>query len=353
MAHLIDNSKGKDAFVSFEAPAWHGLGVVLHNPISARDALQQGGLDYEVIKLPNIHGLPDGNNGINYKVSEDSFFTFRTDVNAILGSKLGKDYNVMQNIEALNIVDKILDNGTASIETAGAIDEGRKVFICLRVKQDIIVNGNDTIKQYVLIATSHDGSMSITAMPTNIRVVCNNTLTAALRGCHDKIKIRHTANAQERLKEAAKVLNLIAQNTTANTENYNLMRSIVISKQEMWNYFGNVFCTPQEIKLMQDGGKPKDVISTKKQNILDGVFDAALTGQGHSLAMAGNDHTMWSAYNGITDFMTRRRFNGVNERANSMLFGGTAEVIERAGVLALNKSKIQPMHKTNFNFDLN
>jgi hypothetical protein len=75
MAHLIDNSKGFNAFVSFAAPAWHGLGTVLNSPVSTLDALQQGGLNYNVLKLPNIHYLPNGEEII----SEDSFFTVRTD----------------------------------------------------------------------------------------------------------------------------------------------------------------------------------------------------------------------------------------------------------------------------------
>ncbi len=201
MAHKIDNSKGFSAFVSFQAPAWHGLGEVFTEQISTLDALKRGGLDYQVLKLPNIHYLPNGEE----LISEDSFFTVRTDVNKVLGSRLGKDYEVLQNIEALNVVDEILQSGSATIETAGAINEGRKAFICLKVNKDIIVGDSDTVNQYVLIATSHDGSMSITATPTNVRVVCNNTLTAALQGAKGAIKIR-SGTHQERTKDCMKRL---------------------------------------------------------------------------------------------------------------------------------------------------
>jgi phage/plasmid-like protein (TIGR03299 family) len=173
MAHKIDNSKGFNAFVSFAQAAWHGLGKVLTNAISTEDALNQGGLNYQVLKLPNVHCLPNGEE----LISEESFFTVRTDVNKVLGAKLGRDYEVLQNVEALNVVDEILQSGTATIETAGAIDDGRKVFICLKINKGITVGSNDQICQYLLIATSHDGSLSITVMPTNVRVVCNNTLS--------------------------------------------------------------------------------------------------------------------------------------------------------------------------------
>lgn len=344
MAHLIDNSKGFNAFVSFAAPAWHGLGTVLNNPINTEDALNQGGLNYNVLKLPNIHCLPNGEE----LISEESFFTVRTDVNKILGSRLGKDYEVMQNVEALNIIDEILQKGTATIETAGAIDEGKKVFICLKVAKDIIVGSQDAVKQYVLIATSHDGSLSITAMPTNVRVVCNNTLAAALRGSQDKVKIRHTVNAQNRLAEAMRVMKLMSDNTAVNEANYNEMAANIISKDQMFNYFGNVFCTSAEIRQLQSGMRAKEVLSSRKQNILSEVLNFANRGQGQAITMKGNDFTMWGAYNAITGYITRKKYSSPSDRANSMLFGSAAETIEAAGTLALAPAKIQPLHKTGF-----
>lgn len=344
MAHNIDNSKGFNAFVSFAAPAWHGLGTVLNNAVTTADALQQGGLNYDVLKLPNIHMLPNGEE----LISTDSFFTVRTDVNKVLGSRLGKDYQVLQNIEALNVVDEILQSGTATIETAGAIDEGRKVFICLKINKAIIVDGNDTVNQYVLIANSHDGSLAITAMNTNIRVVCNNTLTAALRGAQDKIKIRHTKNADVRLNEAAKIMKLITDNSAANEDNYNAMKQMVISKETMFDYFGNVFCTPQEIKELQAGTKAQQVLSTRKQNTMAEVLNFATKGQGQSIAMKGNDFTMWAAYNAVTGYVTRKKYSSASDRANSLLFGAAGETIESAGVLALSPAKIQPLRKVDF-----
>jgi phage/plasmid-like protein (TIGR03299 family) len=344
MAHLIDNSKGFNAFVSYQAAAWHGLGKIMDTAISTEQALNEGGLNFDVIKLPNIHYLPNGSEII----SEDSFFTCRTDVNKVLGSKLGKDYEVLQNIEALNVVDEILQSGTATIETAGAINEGRKVFICLKVNQDLIVGSTDKVQQYVLVATSHDGTMSTTVTPTNVRVVCNNTLTAALNGAKGAIKIRHTSNQAMRLSEAAKVLNLIKENTEINTANYNRMREIAITKNDLMNYFGNIFCSEKEIKQLQAGLRVNDVLSTRKQNQLLEVAGFASKGVGQTEALTGKDGlNMWYAYNAVTGYITRKKYSSVDDRANSMLFGAAAATIQDAGVLALNPDKIQPLHKVN------
>lgn len=348
MAHKIDNSKGFNAFISFAQPAWHGLGQIFTEKLTTKQAIEAGGLDYSVIKLPNIHFLPDGREII----SDDSFFTLRTDVNKVLGSRLGKDYTVLQNFEALNLIDEILQTGAATIETAGAIDEGRRVFVCLKVDKSIFIGDTDEVKQYVLFANSHDGSLAITATPTNVRVVCNNTLAAALRGAAGAIKIRHTTNAGERLNEAAKVLRLINGNTGVNADNYGAMAENRISKEEMFNYFGNVFCTPDEIKKIQSGSKADDLLSTRKKNILSDVLTFAQTGTGQNLANSGGLN-MWGAYNAVTGYITRKKYSSPDDRANSMIFGSAAATIQRAGELALAPELIKPMHKTNLAGGLN
>lgn len=350
MAHLIDNSKGFNAFVSFAAPAWHGLGKVFNEAISTEQALNEAGLNYDVLKLPNVHLLPNGEE----LISENSFFTVRTDVNKVLGDKLGKDYTVLQNIEALNIVDEILQSGTATIETAGAIDGGKKTFVCLKINREIIVGSSDVTKQYVLIANAHDGSMAITGLPTNIRVVCNNTLTAALgEKSAEKIRIRHSGNASDRLREAAKILQLINTKTEVNTANYNKMAETVISKEQMFNYFGNIFLDESEIKELQTGKRAAQVLSSRKQNVLAGVLDFANRGVGQAQTMKGTDFTAWSAYNAVTGYITRKKYSSADDRAESMLFGTAAKQIHEAGVLAMNPAKIKPLHKISFGNNLN
>jgi len=351
MAHLIDNSKGFNAFVSYAKPALHGLGSIFIERLNTLQALEHSGCNFDVLKLPNIHSLP---NGIEL-ISEESFFTVRTDVNNVLGSRLGKDYTVLQNIEAFNLVDEILNAGTATIETAGAIDEGRKVFICLKANKDIIVDGSDVVKQYILITNSHDGSLALTVMSTNVRVVCNNTLSAALRvgGKSDKIRIRHTANAADRMKEAVKVLDLIKDNTEINTANYEAMKANIVSKEQMLDYFGNIFFNAEEVAKLQRGVKMQNFISTRKQNILIDVLNFANRGTGQVEALNNGNINMWSSYNAITGYLTRKKYETANDRANSLLFGTDASRIEEAGVLALTPTKIKPLRKIATDFNLN
>lgn len=342
MAHLLDYSKKFYAFVHTGAAAWHGLGQSFDGDLSTREALQLGGLDFEVYKSPNIHCLP---NGEQIK-SESSFFTYRDDVMRVLAAHVGSDYTVMQNIDVFNLVDEILQNGTAKIETAGAIDGGKKVFICLKANSGIRVGDSDMINQYVILSNSHDGSGAISATPTNVRVVCNNTLTAALRGAKGSIKIRHTANAGERMKEATKVLGLIHHNTQINCDNYNAMREIQIDENKMFQYFGNVFLSKETIEKLQKGEPSRVAIPAKSQNVLKDVLKFAKNGTGQDMAMTGgNGLNMWVAYNAVTGYLSRKKFENANARSKNLLFGSGADQIQTAGVLALEPEKLVPTTK--------
>lgn len=105
MAHNLDFSKGFASFASRKQTAWHGLGSVV-DAMNTKQALQLGGLDFDVIKAPNIHRI-----GTKEIVSTNSFFTYRNDTEAVLGDKLGKDYTVLQNREAMDLIDTLVESG--------------------------------------------------------------------------------------------------------------------------------------------------------------------------------------------------------------------------------------------------
>lgn len=352
MSANIDFSRGTNAaaFLAVGQPAWwDGNGqYITQTAPNAITALTNARLDFEVLKMPNVHNIFPANGGEPIEiVSEDSFFTYRSDLNKVLGSKLGKDYTVLQNVEVFSIVDDLLQTGNFTIETAGALNEGRKVFVCLKVNKSIIVNGKDETKQFLLICNSHDGSMSIMAMFTNVRVVCANTLAAALGEAQDKIRIRHTRSAKSRLEEAMRIMKAIEANTEINSENYGKMAEMVISKEEMFNYFGNLFLDKKEIAALQSGAKftDTDIVSKRKQNQLAEVLNFATRGKGQADTLKGNNFTMWTAFNAVTGYASREKYSSPDQRTNSLLFGSGYDLVHDAGELALTPAKIQPLHK--------
>src|SRR3546814_16291285 len=135
------------------------------------------------------------------------YATMRTDTNTVLGV-VGRDYEVVQNRDAFSFFDSIVGGDGMMYETAGALGNGERIFITAKLPDYIRVGGDDLIEKYLFLTTSHDGSGSITAAFTPIRIVCANTLNAAMHRNSNTIKIRHTSGAKERLEQATKLMGI-------------------------------------------------------------------------------------------------------------------------------------------------
>ncbi len=219
MAHNINFNEhtGKHSFFSVKEKAWHGLGQIVDQYPTSAEALKFAGLNYTVEKRrlftydnENQNGNPDTDIIIPEIEVPNFYATIRTDNETVLGV-VGKDYEVVQNVDAFSFFDAIVGGDGIQYETAGALGKGERIFITAKLPDYIKVGKDDLIEQYLFLTTSHDGFGSITAAFTPVRIVCNNTLNAALRNHSNSIKIRHTANAKERLEQAHKVMGISNQ----------------------------------------------------------------------------------------------------------------------------------------------
>lgn len=332
MAHEIDTQKGFAGFASLKQPAWHGLGTVVEERITIADALHYGGLDFEVLKTPNVHRFPDGLE----QVSKESFFTYRTDTNFILGDKLGKGYTVMQNKIALDLVDELVSKQAMTIETVGSLGNGAKVFVTLKNETPIDLGNNDLTEQYLVLLNGHDGNTAISAYFTNVRVVCQNTLNASLGNCTHKHTVRHTATAKDHLTEALKIMGVIQQNAEDDKQAYQRMKAKQFTDKMFSHYLGNIFFTPEEMTDFKNGDT--GVISTRKKNVIAEVVNFAHTGIGQDLAGEG---TAFWAYNAITGYFSNQKvYKDTEVRMDNLLWGTDAQVMNRAAELALKPDKI-------------
>ena len=331
MAHEIDTQKGFAGFASFKQTAWHGLGTILEERMSIADALKFGGLDFEVQKSPNVHRFPDATE----QVSKDSFFTYRTDTNCVLGDKLGKGYTVMQNMVALDLVDELVSKQSMTIETVGSLCDGAKVFVTLKNETPIDLGSNDITEQYLVLLNGHDGNTAISAYFTNVRVVCQNTLNASLGLSKNKHTVRHTVTAKDRLTEALIIMGVMQRNTDLDKQAYQQMKAQRFTDKMFSHYLGNIFFTPIEMSEFKKG---ESSISTRKKNVIAEVVNFAHTGIGQDLA--GEGSAFW-AYNAITGYFSNQKTYKDSElRMDNLLWGTDSSVMNRAAELALKPEKI-------------
>lgn len=155
-------------FYTREKP-WHGLGVRVEEAPTSTDALRLAGLDWEVAQEPIFTETGDAIAG--YKVN------VRDRDRKVLGV-VSDRYKIIQNKEAFAFTDTLLGRGVR-YETAGSLQEGKRVWLLARLPREYIIAG-ERISPYLVFSNSHDGSGAVRVALTPIRVCCNNTLNLAL-----------------------------------------------------------------------------------------------------------------------------------------------------------------------------
>lgn len=196
MSHQISTVSGKAEVFTANTPAWYGLGVTVQGTQTWNKAMELAGLNWAVSKRQlEYAGKVVGAYGI-----------FRDDADLFLGA-CGNKYVPIQNRDMFRFMDAIVeaDEG-AHYESAGALGHGERIWALLRLPDSFTLKGGDEHKIYLLGANPHDGGSMITKL-TDVRVVCNNTYTAALGKDVDKeLRIAHTAAAKERMAAASSAL---------------------------------------------------------------------------------------------------------------------------------------------------
>lgn len=197
--HNLDITNGIASFVtSNREDAWHRLGQTVDKPdLTALEVLTEAHLaNWNVRKLPMTATDPD--TGLVIPATGRAAVV-RT--NPITGqpqfiSDMSARYGIIQNEDHVATLDALIDESGAFFQTAGALyDDGRQVFVTMRLPGDVKVGGVDRVDHYIAAVNSHDGSMPFSIMVTPVRIVCANTLNFALGNHLRMFKVRHTSNA--------------------------------------------------------------------------------------------------------------------------------------------------------------
>ena len=101
-------------------------------------------------------------------------------------------YRTIQNHDAFAFTDSLLGEGV-TYETAGSLQNGRRVWVLAKLPQRYIISG-DEITPYLVFMNAHDGTGAIKAAMTPIRVVCMNTLNLALSTAKRSWSTNHVGN---------------------------------------------------------------------------------------------------------------------------------------------------------------
>lgn len=324
MAHDLMIEDGKAAMMYFGTTPWHGLGQELDKPATAAQAIEAAGLDWPVSK----ERLFVDANGTNVPV-KGKMATSRVDENGRLVTLgvVSERYEVLQNRDAFSFFDPIVGDGAAVFHTAGALDEGRRIWVLAKLPGEIRVVGDDVVDKFLLLSNSHDGSRSVRVMFTPIRVVCQNTLSMA-ESRHPFLSIVHRGDLRERLERARRMLRLVNTRYQSIEHDFRTLVKVQMTGNLLKEYLDRLFPSPR------DPGRPalEEQLNLDLRERAKFLFEC---GSGNNLL--GARGTLWAAYNGVTeavDFRAGMRHNP-RRHLSSIWYGRGREVKVKALSTAL------------------
>ena len=335
MAHMIE-----DEMISWKGERpWHGLGVEVPAYATGAEMLKLAKMDWTV-EQRSIAMF----SGDSRKLLRDPLAGFkaivRTDTDAVFQVATPK-YEPFQNAEVVDFFREYCEAGHATMETVGALRGGAVVWALAKLTGGDFDLGDrfdaedtdDKLKGYMLLATSHDGSLRTIGRATQVRVVCWNTLSAALRGVagSDKrgarpvdgtFQMMHTRKMTPAVAaEARRVMGLAAEQVERANSLANQLAAVTVDEKGWMEFMS---------KLLGEN----NVLSPKTAALspmASGIKDATLFSPGAWLPTAKG--TLWGAVNGVTYYADHQRGRAQDTRLFSAWFGDS-DRLKRSAVSA-------------------
>lgn len=343
-------SDGTQCFVEngSKERAWHGLGTTFDRPMTAEEALNGCHANWNVEE----RGLYYMDNDFGKLLMENPTMTAQEFVNRLkkveshkgivradndfnLGI-VGRGYGMVQNIDAFEFIDLLTNGkvGNASIETAGVLGNGERIFIVAKFPEVVRIGSkDDVVEQYMVFTTSHDGSGAVMCLSTNVRVVCQNTLNLALRNNSGKLCFKHTRHVTKRMdltnKENAemayKALRLQQTYNQFFAESLEELGRIRLTDKQTEEILVNAVLTPDVQKIYFESGKDMncDDIPTRSKNIITSITEATHSGVGQDILDKGTG--LWLVNGLTTYYQNNYDWKGDGERKFDAIVGGSVE----------------------------
>ena len=290
-----------ETMFSVREKPWHGLGIIVKEAPTSADAIRLAGLDWSVVQEPiytNFNRVVDG-----YRAN------VRSSDRKVLGV-VSDRYKVVQNVDAFSFTDELLGKGVR-YETAGSLQEGKKVWLLARLPREYIIAG-ERISPYLVFSNTHDGSGSVKVAITPVRVVCNNTLNLALGTAKRSFSMIHTGNIQDKIQEAKDTLFLAEEYMDCLGVEFERLRRQKITDAQVKEYIELLLPMEKEPTPIQS----KNIIRLR-EDMMKRYYDAP------DLQKVGNN--AYRFINAVSDFATHSNPLRRTANYNENLFARTVD----------------------------
>ena len=295
-------------FYTREKP-WHGMGIRVQEAPKSSKALEIAGLNWQVVQEPIFTNAGEEIAGYKANIRE-------TD-GKVLGV-VSNRYKIVQNEEAFEFTDELLEKGVR-YETAGALQEGKRVWLLARLPREYIIMG-EQISPYLVFSNSHDGSGAVKVAITPIRVVCNNTLNLALNTAKRSFSMIHTGDIKGKVQEARQTLFMAEEYMGQLGVEFERLRSVKLRDGQVKDFIERLIPLEDKATITQIKN-----IKRQREDMASRYYDAP------DLKDLGNN--AYRFVNAVSDFATHAEPLRKTQNYGENLFSRTMEgnpLIDRA-----------------------
>lgn len=304
------------------AKPWHGLGVNVEDTITVDEMVKAAGLDWGVETRPIFD--QDGNEIKSHKA-------ITRDQDGRVFDICGNRYVPVQNTEAFEFFREFVEAGDAKMETAGSLHDGKYVWGLANLGEGFKVGKGksaDEVKGYVLVGCPHQQGKSLIIKFTPIRVVCNNTLTMAIKSSASSTRkgvvmpeVRRTHRStfdMEAVQAAKEQLGIAREQLHEFQEIAETLKSMKMSEEDHIEVLAPIFSGKHELDDIKAGKRPPR---------LQAILDALQTAPG------ADPDTAWGTLNAVTYWADHVAARSTDKRLQNSWFGKTGnqkiQVMER------------------------
>ena len=260
-------------------PSWENIGTDVNKQKTLDDVIRHAGLDYEVDKMPLTVA------GTDIIVPDKMVTVNKTDMTPF--GVVSNKYQIVQNRDAFDFVNYI--NGDLEFVKAGQTNTGM-VYIIAKLPEQYVID--DKFTPYVIFRNSFNGRYPIQAAICPLRIVCQNQFTMAFKNSDNTVSIRHSRNAEVKMREAQLVLRQTADHMNTLSDMANKLVNEKITSVQFADILNRFLPLDNDMTQRQQTGIETDRMS----------FMTAYNADDN----ANYRGTKWGVLNAFSDFQTHK-----------------------------------------------
>jgi hypothetical protein len=304
----------------------------ISNNDKVNEILKAHGLDFHIKKVAMFGESKETIlNEVFTKRHESKYFGLLNCKTDEIINTVKEGYTVSQNSEIVELVLKGMETfGTKlTVQKAGSLNGGRKVYIQLAIEGESKV-GFDTIKRFVTVIDSNDGSTGLSIGIGDLTMSCQNQFFKFYK--KGEAKFRHTATISEKMKTIPMLIELALSNSLKQVELYKAFQSTEITK-DLANLLVKSLLGYDRVYTSMDIMSKK---GTQSINIMDKLYVSI------EREIADKGLNLWGLHSGVTRFTTHeigspKRDNG---KIESSLLGSAYNMNQKSLEFARRESGI-------------